>query len=57
MVEAPDRASAAGRVLTRALLRSRGSTDVVEERLSVDGELADGCEQAIDRWYGRLGDA
>ena len=28
--------------------------DVVEERLSVDGELAPGCEQAINRWYSRL---
>ena len=28
--------------------------DVVTARLSVDGELSVQCEQAIDRWYGRL---
>ena len=28
--------------------------DVVTRRLSVDGRLSPNCEQAVNRWYGRL---
>ena len=28
--------------------------DVVAERLAVDGELSPQCQEAINRWYGRL---
>ena len=30
--------------------------DVVTQRLSVDGTLSDQCRDAIQRWYGRLGE-